>query len=473
MITAPRRGVTLPYLSRTELSVAPAALRHLELPANADKNARLHYPFSALERGAVEAAAQRYRKAHITLNDQRRAFDWLKDHWRKSRQAERKKLIDGVADEASYGEGLSNRTKASIRSFLADMVRSHSSVMSARTAPKNSPNFAASLLSRSLGYSRSCQIRAQAFSTLAPCLTFHDLSGEVNTVAFHPDGCTFAAGTICFTDRYNVEYNNPGSLVVGSVDKKHIVRIADHWRVQEGPECSPAVTDRSWQTTSRELHYTVASVGFSKAGTLYSAGRDGKLIAYDPDRRKTGEYDDEKGGGPPVECMSVARDNNVVAIGRRTAKDSVVVLRHEDMGFTTSTFGLPREVAELGNDMIVGPSTLDLGFGQYSNLLVAGYSAQKKTDAAEEDASLGRKGQMCLFDITTRTMLNVRKGSVFATAWSPNYSQYFVTACTPTTSKDRSNKAVKSLVRIYSPTQTTERFSLDCFANDINELTIW
>jgi WD40 repeat protein len=473
MFTAPRRGVTLPYLSREELSVAPAALRHLELPENADQNARLHYPFSELERGAVETAARRYREAHITLNDKRPAFDWLKKCWRKRQQAERKKLIDRVADEASDTAGLNNRTKASIRSYLIDLVQGHSGAISARIAPKQAPNFAASLLSRSLGYSRSCQLRTQCFSTIAPFLSFHDLSGEVNTVAFHPNGSTFAAGTICFTDRYNVEYNDPGSLVVGNVNEKHIVKIADHWRAQEGPECSPEVTDRSWQTTGRELYYTVASVGFSKAGTLYSAGRDGKLLAYDTDHRIIGEYTDEAGGCPPVECMSVARDNNVVAIGRRTAKDSVVILRHEETGFTTSTFGLSRDVAELGNDMIISPATLDLGIGQYSNLLVAGYSAHKKTDAGEEDASVGSKGQMCLFDITTKTQLNVRKGSVFATAWSPNYGNYFATACTPTTSKDRSNKGVKSLVRIYSPSHTAERFSLDCFAHDINELAIW
>jgi WD40 repeat protein len=466
--------MTLPYLSHKELAVAQEALRYIEIPANMEKTARIHYPFSGRERDAVELAARRYRDAHVTAKDRRPPFKWLKQHWRQSPKDVQRKLILAVANEASDTAGLWNRTEASIHSFLVDLVHEHDTVMSARIVPTQGPDFTASLLSRSMGYSQPAQLRDQYYATLAPSLAFHDLSGEVNTLAFHPDGSTFAAGTICFTDRYNLEYNDSGSLAIGYVDDKRIVKTADHWRAQEGPVCSPAVTDRSWQTPGRELHYTVSSVGFSKAGILYSSGRDGKLLAYDTaERRVVGEYVDEASGSPPVECMSVARDANVIAIGRRTAKDSVVILRHEGTAFTTSTLGLSKDDAELGNDMIISPATLSLGFGQSANLLVAGYSAHKRTDTGEDDPSTTGKGQMSLFDIETQTQLICRKGSVFATAWSPIHGRYFAAACAPTTQKDRSNKGVKSLVRVYSPSRKTESFSLDCFAHDINELTIW
>jgi WD40 repeat protein len=408
---------------------------------------------------------------YITMNDRRPAFDWLKKHWERGHW-EAQKFIDRIAEEASDTEGLEGRTKASIRAFLTDLVQDHETVTLARVMPYRAPNFGHGLLSRSLGYSRKFRIRDQSYATLAPSLVFRDLSGEVNSVAFHPNGTTFAVGTFCVTDLYNMQDNNPGSLVIGSVNEQHLVKTADHWRTQQGPICNPEVTDRSWQTPGREMHYTVASVGFSSAGVLYSAGRDGKLLAYGPtDRRIICQYDDEAGGSPPVECMSVARDNNVVAIGRRTAKDSVVVLRHgfDRVGFTASTFSLDK--AELRNDMINSPSTLNLGFGRYPNLLVAGYSAHPKTDRAEENASTFGTGHLRLFDIAHQMQISVSPCShaVFATAWSPNQASYFATACAPV----RNKRAAKSLVRIYSPNQTSDRCNLDCHAYDINELAIW
>jgi hypothetical protein len=477
MYLAPPRGETLPYLSRQELSVAPTALRHVQLPAKAETDAQLHYPFSRLERDAVEIASRGYRKARVAASDKWPTLDWLKMYWDETRQEKGRKLIDRIVEEASNTTGLENRTMASIRSFLLDLVQGHDTVISARIAPKRAPNFEASLLSRSLGYSRAFQIRDQSYATLSPSLAFGDLSGEVNTVAFHPNGNTFAAGTICFTDRHSLEYNNSGSLVIGNVDDNCLAKVADHWLPQEGPICNPVLTDRSWRTPGKELHYTVSSVGFSNAGILYSAGRDGKLLAYDAvDRRIISEYTDEPGGCPPVECMSVADVDNIVAIGRRTAKDSVVVLRHtpEITGFTSIAFGLSK--AELSNDMILSPTCLGLGFGGFSNLLVAGFAANRKSDESEEDPSTEGMGQLCLFDIAAQRQLEVipYSGAVFATAWSPCYARFFATACAASAHSIYSNKGVKSVVRIYHPMQTWRKISeLDCYAQDVNELTIW
>ncbi|KAI9840775.1 MAG: hypothetical protein M1837_001305 [Sclerophora amabilis] len=299
-------------------------------------------------------------------------------------------------------------------------------------------------------------------------------SGDVVTVAWDPNGETFAAGCAALTDDDNMQYNKANNLLLGNMTQKVITDIADHRRPRHRPLNGPNSTDGIFNTMDPWLYYTVSSVAFSSTGQhLATASFDHTVKIWDvnkPAIQPTLLQNLPHNGIVDIVSAS-AHHPGLLATGAQSI-DKGVRVYNIDLDDLSSCdpepYTSPRALKY--PDKKIYP--VSLRWGQHEavrHLLLAGFSSSSNTEVGKDP----RYGDLCVFDTVGGQDIKVSPSAmnVFDCVWHPTRPQ-FASGCIST---ERVTTGVRSYVRLYhwNGKGFTVTMEFDCPALDMNEVTWW
>ncbi|KAI4847922.1 WD40 repeat-like protein [Aureobasidium sp. EXF-8845] len=297
------------------------------------------------------------------------------------------------------------------------------------------------------------------YSSMGAQAYMDNASGDVSTIAWSPDGGSFAAGAVALTDIQSIDYNKPRNLVIGSAATQKAKELPQH-----------TIKHRLPDGRQKELFSTVQAVAFSPdSNYMYSIGIDRHLHKY-------------KINGSPLATTLVCRREHpasvdflsvsiggLVATGNASSgPDAIQVYSHNDEELAGPvTFSSMQQANRT-------PSALRWGIAhQHQDYLLAGFSKEAEV-VYEEDDHRDKEGEVGLWDIRTQQRIetDAPNRNVFDLAWNPNPSgdsSIFAVASRPVS---HVGYGIHSVVRLYSPQQTRAQHTmeLDCPAWDINDV---
>lgn len=388
-----------------------------------------------------------------------------------------------ILEMASYARSfLPTRTKESIEAFLRDAADNCVSKEALRLTPHaREPSISAVLRNRELGmrtirrdYSKCSVIHLQtpAFATMGPSVSFTGTSGDVNTVAWAPNGTQFAAGSACLVDSDSMQYNRPNNLLFGDVPRRTLQELPDHVTKRKLAEAGVNSSRSMHATQDPWLFQTVSMIAFSPDGDLmYSAGYDCKVRIYDVTRNGIPEKSDVAlRHKAPVDLLSVSAQGLLATGCQRSKKNSIKVvdpyeaIEHCDEDFNPVMCNFSSRKAAERPENGIFPSALR--FDPSGDYLLAGFASTSR----EEMTS----GETCLWDVRTGEQLSIspETRNVFDVAWNPNCWQrpLFAVGCVAGVNV---NRGVRSVIKMYD-LRTHGKYGLsmelDCPALDMNDV---
>jgi hypothetical protein len=473
---APQDVIQLPYLSEHERDSLDNALRCLDwgktlrsTEAFDFAGENIHVKFQDEEIQAILTVAMRMfqlraRDVPEASSPALRLSNLLSGLRSRSNQ------IITLASEAR--NSLRHRTKQSIMSFLHDVLNDQYHVSPSKlTIQPQRAKVVYPVLKREMGFSQR-PTRDKVYHSFGPVRSFNEMSGDVDYIAFSPNGYHFAASGCCLTDAHNMQYNDPINLIAGDLRTNTVNELSDHWRRRKPAETGVNSTDLMLRIQDPRLFYTVPMVQFSKDGShLYSIGYDGRLNAYDVTNsyaRTTREI----GEGIEVSLLAVSNHHRLVATGSRVFDNSISVFSHSNDGIQ-KLFGTYCTKARDRPEYKIYPSSLKWGNSFNEHILAGGFSSNKGEETGERDTN----GELCLWDVRTGDRLSVygHSGSVLDLSWSKT-GREFVAAMVPQGTKATVNRWAKSVIRIYGDAGmhwSARGIEFECQARDINDVVFW
>ncbi|KAI4756483.1 WD40 repeat-like protein [Aureobasidium sp. EXF-3400] len=302
-------------------------------------------------------------------------------------------------------------------------------------------------------------VRDLVYSSMGAQAYMDNASGDVSTIAWSPDGESFAAGAVAVTDIQSVDYNKPRNLVIGSAATQKIKELPHH-----------TIKCRLPDGRRKELFSTVQAVAFSpESKYMYSTGIDKHLHKY---RVGSSPLDTtlvcKRKHPASVDFLSVSNSGLVATGNASSGSDSIHVYSHYDdeLAGPVSFSGLPQ--------VNRNPSALKWGIAHHhQDYLLAGFSREAEV-IYQEDDHRDKEGEVGLWDIRTQQRMetDAPNRNVFDLAWNPTpggNSTIFAVASRP---MGHVSHGIHSVVRLYSPQQTRAQHTmeLDCPAWDINDV---
>lgn len=408
--------------------------------------------------------------------------------------------VYAIAAVAKRSNALSKRTLPSIISFLMDVrdryvnqIRSVERFGRSKVECEKSPDedIGTFLRHREIGRpfrrhaasSRviNSQVQNLLHDTLGPSLYYIGTSGDVNTVAWSPNGETFAAGSASLSDTHSMQYNRPRNLLLGNVRLKTLIELPDHHVPRPIPETGANASHAMYTSQDPRLFSTISMVAFSHDGRhMFSAGFQDKYLRVwdvaDETPRQAAQFQHKQF----IDVLAVSKTGLIATGSRRhalLAKDGpplkgnslkVISLGDgDDVQPRWKTYGSDR--ADKLPELEISPSTLKFEpiRGQ---LLLAGFSSYVENVSKQD-------GDICVWDAAAerehRWKVNGSARHVFDCAWSPlDYGRFAVGSSIAT--GDKVGKDCHSLVRIYDFQQQSQMYNytyeLECPAMDINDV---
>lgn len=394
-----------------------------------------------------------------------------------------------VASQAR--SSLPERTKESIEAFLRDAVDGRmpkAEVLRLGGQKYSSPTIGSVLRNRELGmrtnrrdYSKggAIQLQTPIIESIGPSLTFTGTSGDVNTIAWAPNGTQFAAGSACLVDSDSMQYNRPNNLLFGDISRKVLYEIPDHYTERERPGSGVNSSHSMHITQDHRLFQTVSMVAFSPDNSLlFTAGYDNVVRVYDvydteqPELRRPAIRHASK-----VDLLSVSPQGLLATGCQRSEKNSIRVidpyLLNADSSelFDENGNKLKRVVHSFASrkaaerpDNDIYPSALRFDWsGEY---LLAGFASTKREELTS--------GDTCLWDVRTGAQMTIfpETRNVFDVAWNSNRwkAPLFAVGCVAGTNVNRGTRSVIKLYDIRAPGRYGMSLELDCPALDMNDV---
>lgn len=329
--------------------------------------------------------------------------------------------------------------------------------------------------SRPLSY----QVKNQLMDTMGPKSTWTGASSDIHTVAWSPNGESFAAGAIAVTDPDSQQYNKPNVLVYGDTLSGSIHELGAHSVNRPMTKSGANSTHAMHTSQDPKLFTTVSSVAFAPSGDLmYSAGYDNLVCIWDvklgteqPQRVHSLEHKS------PVEILAVnAKHGGVIATAtKRTTKNSIKLLTFDERSISDEDW-LPGKVdfasAKAKNRPDLNMTVNALKFDPEGLYLLAGFGANIR-----ESSGFDTSGDICLWDIDTSAALQVHGSSrnVFDVAFNPTalHRGLFSVGCV---ANGNVNRGTRSVVRFFdqkAATKYTSHIELECEALDMNDVVWW
>ena len=291
-------------------------------------------------------------------------------------------------------------------------------------------------------------------------------SSDVMSIAWSPNGHTFAAGCAATTDDINMQYNRRNNLLLGQTSSNTIYELPDHRLPRHRPTEGPNSTDEMFEAMDPWLYYTVSSVTFSAQGHLFSASYDGTVKIWDTTKAGTllGTLEHER----PVDLVAHShRDHHAVATASTITRGSIRVYHAEEDDASLWKFDRFSSQKSLScPEKGIFPSCLQWGRHQaVSHLLLAGFSPE----AGLGDRRMPSEGDLCLWDVNSEQSFRLGSRNTLDCAWHAR-TMNFATGCVV---DNQANRGIRTYVRLYGPKSGAfvVMWELECPALDINQVT--
>lgn len=291
------------------------------------------------------------------------------------------------------------------------------------------------------------ELKQHVYDDIGPLKYHKGTSGDVTSIAWSSNSTHFAASSIAISDERNMQYNRPGNLIVGDHAKGILHELSEHHlpRPAIAAEGNANSLHAMRESQDPRLFMTVANVQFSPDGqTLYSAGTDAKVRAYDV----SGDYvrsSFEIQHAAPLDLLSVSNLDVLATACHQSTDGSIGIYKGQE-----HLLALSPSRAEQQTNRAIYPSALRWGISHHhSNLLLAGFSI----DSIDEERDIA--GETCLWDVAVRRRIHLPvTRNVFDVAWNPrpsSTSTVFAVASTPGTQKV--TRSTRTVVQCFAPNQ--------------------
>ncbi|KAL8972030.1 MAG: hypothetical protein Q9183_000769 [Haloplaca sp. 2 TL-2023] len=375
------------------------------------------------------------------------------------------------------GTSLINRKRKSIRAFLVDLkegsipaealpsmaipqVQVSAGQLNVLLQTREQGLGPASAFRRGSARSRACNssiqqsLFAHVEKDLRPWRSWVGASGDVVSVAWHPDSLSYATAAVAQSDDNDLQYNRPYNLLRGDLVSNTLKELPDHRIARPRPETiasGPNSTLAVYQACDPMVYKTVTSVHFSPQGhTLYTSSHDETVKIWDVGSTGIKGCSATLGHGAEVTSLEVsAYYPGVFATASKKIDNAVRLYRtdqHDDeILYHYSPFSSPR--AQQNQDKDIFPECLRWGLAPSTrHLLLGGFQQWADYD----DFSVARQGEICLWDVNREEALRVRPHttSILAVAWH-HQEGTFITGGAPGHGPLTYPKRTQSVVRSY------------------------
>ena len=319
------------------------------------------------------------------------------------------------------------------------------------------------------------QSRNKITDTLGPLCSWTGASSDIHTVAWSPDGESFAAGAVAVTDVDSMQYNRHNNLLFGDLQSASIHELAEHRIERPRPETGANSTHAMFVSQDQKLYTTITSVAFAPSTKImYSAGYDGFIRVWhmeaDSLQPTLGAALRQKA---EVEMMIVNRQcNGMLATAAKTSGGSAikVITIDEDDPSKFSRHSFRSEKAASRSDLRILPQALKFE-PSFGGLILAGFGANVRADSGFD-----LTGDLCLWDIETQSQIPIygSNRNVFDVTFNPNRRSMplFAAGCV---ANGNVNRGTRSVIRLYDekgPDRYTCPLEIECKALDMNDV-IW
>ncbi|KAK2938170.1 WD40 repeat [Fusarium oxysporum f. sp. vasinfectum] len=330
-------------------------------------------------------------------------------------------------------------------------------------------------------FKRLCEDDLQVVTEFTNC------AGDITTGAWVSRE-SFLCGTTTHSDTHNQQYNRPGNLLLCSTGKGTLRSFPDHRiprpRVEKGGNSTEAMR----QSQDPWLYSSVVSCDYSAEDDLaYTSSFDKTVKVWKVDPK--GEHMEaiatwQHTGN--VNFVAAAEDGSGrVATAADSPTDAVriyTITKGNESNSTYQTFSCSRTDADGSEKWAYFPATMQWGRAKgCQHLLLVGYSPRSLTgddlDIPEDKRS---SGEIILWDAEQGVRIPVMTAStanVFEVAWHPTLPLFLV-GVTPT-GMNNVPRNVRTQVHVFHRDKDRlngigfcQHQALDCYASDINELTI-
>ncbi|KIH91548.1 hypothetical protein SPBR_01211 [Sporothrix brasiliensis 5110] len=332
-----------------------------------------------------------------------------------------------------------------------------------------------------------------------------NLAGDVTTVSWTSKDA-FICGTTTHMDERNHQYNRQGNLALGSVSAGTLRGYPDHRIVRtraittltnptNPTQQQQSGADDPWLYTSvvssdyDATHDLAFTSGFDNNVIVWKVSKDGTSMARQGVWRHEGKVNFVVASSG-IHCLvATAADVPVQAV-RVYRLPSVQERMQGNRQISYKMFSCSRIVDLEGRPVLTDkwayfPAAIRWGLSETTrHLLLVGYSPRGLDINAEDDdipEDRRNSGELCLWDGLTGEpwrILGASSQNVFEVAWHPTQA-CFVAATAPTVHQALEQNA-RTQIRIfrlsvnseYGGRAYSEVQTLDCYADDINELAL-
>jgi hypothetical protein len=316
-----------------------------------------------------------------------------------------------------------------------------------------------------------------------------DCCGDISTLSWTSED-NFVCGATAHSDSYNMQYNKPGNLVVGSCSLDTLRAVADHRivrRVVGSDENVDNALDSMRQTQDPWLYTSVVSsshceiTGFTFTASFDETVKVWKVAQNGSSMTLCGTWQHDA----KVNFVVTSNHHERVATASDISSNAIRVYHFEekDISHTPYDTYCGERALEQAQDLqsretwAYFPATVQWGKSPgVINFLLVGYSPRSFTgqeiDIPEEKKNTG---ELCLWNVENGTRVPIssaRTQNVFEVVWHPT-QPCFLAATSPC---GEFNPETRTQVRLFAQNEESGIFGyikiLDCPASDINELTI-
>lgn len=324
-----------------------------------------------------------------------------------------------------------------------------------------------------------------------------NLAGDVTTISWASEDA-FICGTTTHMDDRNHQYNRQGNLALASVRKGTVQAYPNHRiaRSQVAPHGRTETYDDPWLYTSvvssdyDATHDLAFTSSFDKTVQMWRVAKDGGAMSHQGTWKHDGKVNFVVVSSCPVCLVATASDVSVKAV--RIYRLPTLPERLRGQRISYKTLSCERLVDLEGKPILPDkwsylPATMRWGISEGTrHLLLVGYSPRGlSTTAEDEDIPEDRRnsGELCLWDGLTGEKWRLVGGTsqnVFEVAWHPT-QPCFIAATAPTLYSAVINEQVRTQIRIFRQSTNAIEYgghlysevqTLDCYADDINELAL-
>ena len=297
--------------------------------------------------------------------------------------------------------------------------------------------------------------------------SWNGTSHDVMLGSWSADGLKYAVGSTALIDLHTSQYNRPNNLLIGHLVTNTLTELPHHWTRRPKP-CDPSLDRRLFQPLSAVKW---AADGFE--GDLITAGYDRKVRIWDTSNVSDIRHLRSIKHDHKITDMALSDPSiGMVLTGTDVADRGLRMLKYDQVKEMWLSSLLCLTEVPLSTNGAFHYSTTSLQFGPSSitnDYFTAGFSRDSTNELPLWPVI---EGALQLWRLVPTGIIPLKlqpsSQNVFDIAWHST-KPYIATATVAPLTERRKNR-VRSVVRIYQPSQARKLIEYDCPAADINNV---